>query len=176
MAAYFLQGINVPIYEFNLEELKERLSYSAIANLSNGFISCNLDQAMLEQSEAGFSKEDVEFLKPYLGGHVIWVEKSRIQLFPKDELLAILHHEVAHVKLGHLDGHKMGILNDINMELEADAYAAGISGNRVIAKALRRSIYFTAKQYLGKGRIALRAAKDILDKNPIIVKRLEALA
>ena len=70
-------------------------------------------------------------------------------LMSKDNIMAILYHEDAHLQLGHFTHEvvKEGsvIIDNLASELEADAYAANIVGNSVMAAAIIELIQSLAK-------------------------------
>lgn len=77
------------------------------------------------------------------GGTFIQAVKELYENLPQDERDAIILHEEGHASLGHLDEGKIqgavvvkGVLSDIELELQADAYSASRVGKRTLAKAL----------------------------------------
>lgn len=84
------------------------------------------------QRYATFKPEDsVIFVAPYM-----------LKILKPCELSAILAHEQGHIDLGHLEKHKgvKGVVDDMEIELEADAYAAKKCGAKVMRAALGKTL------------------------------------
>ena len=87
------------------------------------------------------------------GGHTtaIVLFKEVLEKISGSSLTAILSHEEAHLRLGHLspgkDGtptaNKGGILDNLQFEIEADRYSAEKHGRRTVIKALEEMIHVT---------------------------------
>lgn len=75
---------------------------------------------------AAYPGESLAAFEPYpdlIGKLVVFAEEGLLAQLTEAERQAILLHEEAHIALGHLDQPNGGILNDPQIELDADRYA-----------------------------------------------------
>lgn len=75
--------------------------------------------------------------------NIIVICKFLKDLLTEDQLNAIVEHEKGHIALKHLEqipADFVGVIDNSQMELEADAYAAGIVGADMIRGALIATI------------------------------------
>jgi beta-lactamase regulating signal transducer with metallopeptidase domain len=73
---------------------------------------------------------------------VIFVAQYIVDELNEEELGAIIAHEQGHISLGHLEKHMgaKGIVDDMTVELEADAFAAAQHGPRAMRAALGKTL------------------------------------
>lgn len=123
------------------------------------------------------SMEAVPKNSPYV---VIW---DKLADFLGEEYTnAILQHEFAHAELGHVqkrvEANKLGIDEDLQEELEADALAASRVSAKTMARALLKTTEFIVDMVLLNDPSRQHEREAILDytiANTSMIKRLEAL-
>jgi Zn-dependent peptidase ImmA (M78 family) len=73
---------------------------------------------------------------------LIFVAQYMIDGLEPNELNAIIAHEQGHIVLGHLEKHEgaKGIIDDMEIELEADAFACNQYGARTVRAALGKTL------------------------------------
>lgn len=106
-------------------------SCGAVASLKSD-IAEDAVRAEDEERFATFADDDgLIFVAPYLA-----------ETLSTDELGAIIAHEQGHINLGHLEKHKgvKGVIDDMEIELEADAHAISLFGARAVRAALGKTL------------------------------------
>lgn len=105
--------------------------------------------------------------------HVITVLMDYVKWMNKEEIRAMIDHEVGHIKNKHLHAvDETMILVDADSEMEADAYSAAIHGKKVVASALRNSLVYVEMVLHGKTEAEARATPIAADMH---LRRLAAL-
>jgi len=117
-----------------------------------------------------------------VGASVVLLEEF-IEGFTENELLALIGHEVGHIKLGHLTGNHEKvdmILNSVTCELEADGYGVKLTSKKDMASALQKLAANAGKVISHYAAIYGKVLnpKQITDEvlyNPAMVTRFQAL-
>jgi hypothetical protein len=125
----FLQGLDAGSYVMSKDMVD-------LICQSGGALASWVEKDQLENSGvAAFERME--------SGYFINIYEDFFVEHSKEERMAILEHEVAHVKFGHLPKSSGGlkvILDMLGNELEADAYAGEKFGKRVMANALTKTV------------------------------------
>lgn len=121
-------------------------------------------------------------------GPAVFIMEDFFELHAKEEALAILYHEIGHIRAGHYNKAKAegvntvdGIIDCVEYELEADSYAASKTSRLHMANGLKKtieSIGRVAKQYyelLGEDLTAVQGVSDAILALTSIQTRLQAL-
>ena len=149
---------------------------------AGGFYSMCLTPAHIAAAIAAMPEMAVECAASVPGDRII-VLNDVLELMSKDSIMAILHHEDAHLQLGHLNNiaavlpvEGPAIIDCLQMELEADAHAAGIVGNTAMSTAIidvvRALAVVTASV---KSEISADSYAEFLIASQAIQARLAAL-
>lgn len=104
----------------------------ALASFKFGIVADEVVRPEDVQRFAAFNDNDgLIFVAPYLA-----------EALTPDELGAIIAHEQGHINLGHLEKHKdaRGIVDDMEIELEADAHAVALFGARTVRAAIGKTL------------------------------------
>ena len=181
MAVFIIDGVTAPLVTYNFKDAVRAIRSSdlpdATARISAaacGFMASALTEAILNDVRMEFAEEEKEFLLPYVGGGMIWVEENTYKRYPKQELMGILLHEDSHILNGDVFIPNQGILDNMEFELRADAYAASKVGGATMAKALRRTMFLITEKRFGKTSRAWEMGRLLLD-SPSLTQRLDAL-
>ena len=118
-----------------------------------GFLATHYDVTTLGKMEAAgiaVPKMDRDIIGVMCGhGAVIYLEEACKGL-TSEELKAVLLHEEAHVRLGHMEAFAAtggaGVMMDLESEMEADAYSASVVGKKVMASALTKVVINLTKR------------------------------
>lgn len=154
MAIYFIEGVSAPVVGYNFEKSVAALPVlcpKKVAVLAGGFFCTQLPPGVLEDPRSEFSPEEQKALQGYVGKEIIWMEESSLELFTKQQLMAILRHEEAHIINGDLEGVE-GIVDDLDAELAADAYAAKTVGKKAMKFALMKAVWHIVKRTSVRGK------------------------
>jgi hypothetical protein len=123
------------------------------------------------------------------GGHTtaIVLFKEVLEKISGSSLAAILSHEEAHLKLGHIESANAGsvemtknrTMNNLQFEMEADRHSAEKHGSAAVAKALEEVIHITVDAVVPEKTRFRKAVVKILSLMTIhsgpIKKRRKAL-
>lgn len=120
---------------------------------SGGFLATHYDVTTLGKMEAAgiaVSRMDRDIIGVMCGhGAVIYLEEA-CEGLSSEELKAVLLHEEAHVRLGHMEAFAAtggaGVMMDLDSEMEADEYSASVVGKKVMASALTKVIINLTKR------------------------------
>ena len=120
---------------------------------SGGFMATHYDVTTLGKMEAAgiaVPKMDRDIIGVMCGhGAVIYLEEA-CEGLSSEELKAVLLHEEAHVRLGHMEAFAAtggsGVMMDLESEMEADAYSASVVGKKVMASALTKVVINLTKR------------------------------
>ena len=181
MAVFIIDGVAAPLVTYNFKKTVKAIrennlpdATARIAAAACGFMASALTETMLHDQRMEFAEEEKEFLLPYVGGGVIWVEENTHKRYPDQELMGIILHEDAHILNGDVFIPEQGILDNMEFELRADAYASARVGKKVMAKALRRTMFLIAEKRFGATPQTWEMGRSLLD-NPSLTQRLDAL-
>lgn len=140
----------VLVIKTSIKEYEEKYGKGMGLNVmaqSGGFLATHYDETTLGKMEAAgiaVPKADQEVIGVMTGhGAVIYLEEA-CEGLSAEELKAVLLHEEAHVRLGHMEAFAAtggaGVMMDLDSEMEADAYSASVVGKKVMARALTKVI------------------------------------
>lgn len=175
MPVYIFDGVNYPVVNYKFEEAAPKAtSEKALAALACGFFATPCTQEMLDHPEIGFTPEEKVALMPHLGRGMIWMEESSPQYYKPNELKAVLAHEEAHLIHGDLIG-ATGIIENLEMEIKADKYAAQKVDAKSMNRALRKCIHLAHARIQGSGVTVVKNAIHTLETDEAISLRLSLL-
>ena len=106
-----------------------------------------------------FMVNEAKKIKP---GPIIMIQSLMFEFLSTDETLAMILHEIGHIRLNHL---KTIITPEdyLRKEMEADAYSAGIVGKENYKRALEKLFETNVKLGLGrKGEMEIRERLAVL--------------
>ena len=182
MAVFIIDGVAAPLVTYNFKDTMRAIRGSdlpdksaRIAAAAGGFMASPLTAEMLDDDRIEFTEEEKKFLLPHIGSGLIWVEENTYTRYPVLELRGILLHEEAHIVYRDIyQPGAVGIIENQEFEIRADAYAASKVGKKVMAKALRRTMFLVAEKRFGRSQEAWDMAREILEC-PEALQRLDAL-
>lgn len=151
-----IEGVDFPvlIYSFaaemkNVRERGIKLDSKYEAAMANGFFVRQLDVNMVEFLRT-VPIQDPKLLDEYVGKNVIMADIDMMTegRLTEEEWMAMLHHEQGHLVYKHLERHvqKHGvptsceIMDDVDHEMQADAYACLFHDREVVKSALKKTI------------------------------------
>ena len=121
-------------------------------------------------------------------GPAVFVLEDFFELHAKEEALAILYHEIGHLKYDHLikvqnEGANVvnGIFDNVEFEMEAGTYAASKTSRLAMTNGLKKtfeSVGRIARQYydvLGEDLTKAYTSTDLMLKYNTTQKRFQAL-
>jgi Zn-dependent protease with chaperone function len=133
----------------------------------------------------GFFASAVAVTGGHTGAIVLFMEV--LEKISGSSLAAILSHEEAHLKLGHIESANVGsvemtknrTMNNLQFEMEADRHSAEKHGSAAVAKALEEVIHITVDAVVPEKTRFRKAVVKILSLMTIhsgpIKKRRKAL-
>lgn len=134
LAGYVVGGDN---YDLSLQNIMNTCGVGAGLMSEE---SLPLVKEAFQEGEKSVFREQVDLLRP---GYIIAMYKDTFSGLTEDEELGILSHELGHIKLGHLEDlslprNEHGLIESVQAELEADAYAAKRVGKDVMKNAIQK--------------------------------------
>lgn len=150
---------------FSTDELVT--SCGAVASLKGDAPEQAVRPEDLERYERFGPDDGIVFVAPYLP-----------ELLNEEELWAIITHEQGHITLGHLETYKgvKGVVNDVEIELEADAYAISTHGAKTLRSALGKTASAICSHMAALYDIPKDAQFDIMKKVVVSLRpRLAAI-
>lgn len=143
-----IPGIQYPVLVASFaEEKKHSEEGMRFAISSGGFFSTYLDKTtvrrMADINKATLSDEDYACAMEVESGHCIVLYKEAAAKMTEEEVMGMLYHEEAHIFHGDLEQYRLlnkgGMIDDIEAELQADAYAVRRVGNGVYRQAMKKT-------------------------------------
>lgn len=104
----------------------------------------------MEEKGVAIPECDRMFIESMRNTPFIFRVSDAMELLTEAEIEAFMWHEVGHIRRGHVEEAKTqkvrGVVQNVQYELEADAYAAQRCGKKVMAVALTKVLTHLCKQ------------------------------